>query len=910
MSQNDTVPSGLTEENNYTYFAFISYKSADEKWARWLKRNLQRYRLPAKTHRKHPHAEKRCSPVFLDKTNLTPGLLDSGLTEEVQSSRYLIVICSRKAAESSKYLDDELRYFLEGSGDLSRVIPFIVDKSDHPVEECFPAYLAQLCKERDIAGVSIYDDGPRSALLRLIAAMLGIKREELESDDLRRRKRQRLAAAVLALCLAAGGGICWDYFRTKTAWYADYTEVYGVPQGIGELGKSERNSMNAHYTLISSRRRVRELRYENSAGSLVPETRVSRLDPFSRAEYEYAGERLSAVRQYDENGHLTAELHYINPNTVDLVKSPDTESGAVFSAAAPLPSHSTGVLPGDRKEQEYRSNVIRYLLTYDASGYTDEVHYCSDAYNHFARDADGIAGIRWERDGQGRVVRLYWLTFVAPDGTDATKTENYAVIGKRSGEAGMSFAYDSRGDCTELHILDARGQALTDPASGASAVYEYEGHNEVRKTCRDAQGSLFWNDEGYAVRESAYDAQGNQIKVSYFGLDGEPVLCAEGYAIEETVCDGRGKPVRFSFFGTDAKPVLSAYGYAGYTCSYDERGFQTGAAYFGTEGEPVLSTDGYAGWEALYDDHGNLIRVGYFGTRSEPVVGGEGYAGWEAVFDERGNETGVRYFGADGGPVLNIEGYAGWESVFDERGNEVKVTFLGVDGRPALQGYGIAGYEAVYDERGNRVRVSYFDGDGKPVLSQFGYAGFERTYDERGNEVRCGFFGVNGEPVLETHGTAGYECVYDACGNRIRRSYFGVDGEPVLYAGDSYAAMEYAFDERGNEIRRSYFGLNGEPVLVNGYHGWQSVFDEHGNEVCCRFFGMDGEPVLHVKGYAGWESAFDERGNEIRRSYFGLDGEAVLCADGYAAAEYRYDERGQLIQTVFYDEAGRVLSES
>ena len=206
-------------EQEYTYFAFISYKRADEKWARWLKRNLSLYRLPAKTHKKYPHVLRRCSPVFLDRTNLTPGPLDSGLSDEVQSAKYLIVICSREAAENSRYLDDELKYFLEGSGDISRVIPFIVDKSNNPVEECFPRYLAELCKEQDIAGVSIHDDGARSALLRIIAAMLGIKREELESDDLRRRRKLRAAVCLLALFLAAGAWKCWDYFYPKTACY-------------------------------------------------------------------------------------------------------------------------------------------------------------------------------------------------------------------------------------------------------------------------------------------------------------------------------------------------------------------------------------------------------------------------------------------------------------------------------------------------------------------------------------------------------------------------------------------------------------------------------------------------------------------------------------------------------------------
>ena len=350
MNQTESVPSGSPAENPYTYFAFISYKSEDEKWARWLKRNLQRYRLPARTHRHHPGLRRSCSPVFLDKTHLMPGELDSSLSSEVQSAKFLIVICSRAARKNSRYLDDELKYFLEGGGTLNRVIPFIVDESRNPVEECFPVHLAELCRKKNLVGVSIHDDGARNALLRIIAAMHGIRREELESDDLRRRKKQRLIAVILALALVAGGGICWDYYRTKTAYYLDYTEVYGVPAGIGELRKTDLKSMKTHYAIVSSRGRVRELRYENSAGRLVPQEQMSRLDPFSRAEYEYAGEKLSSVSQYDENGRLTVELHYINPNTIDLVKNPQQNSQTVFSVTAPLPSRTTGSLSDDRSE--------------------------------------------------------------------------------------------------------------------------------------------------------------------------------------------------------------------------------------------------------------------------------------------------------------------------------------------------------------------------------------------------------------------------------------------------------------------------------------------------------------------------------------------------------------------------------
>ena len=174
MKDMENSSSAADLAGSYTYFAFISYKSEDAKWARWLKQQLQRYRLPAKTHKKHRELPRRCSPIFLDKTNLTPGILDEGLKREVQSSKFLIIICSRHAHDKSFYLDNELRYFLD-NGEISRVIPFIVDETRDPVMDCFPKGLADLCREQDIVGVNVHDGGRRAALLKVIAAMLGLR---------------------------------------------------------------------------------------------------------------------------------------------------------------------------------------------------------------------------------------------------------------------------------------------------------------------------------------------------------------------------------------------------------------------------------------------------------------------------------------------------------------------------------------------------------------------------------------------------------------------------------------------------------------------------------------------------------------------------------------------------------------
>lgn len=578
----------------YTYFAFISYKREDEKWARWLKRQLQGYRLPAKTHKRHPDLPRRCSPVFLDKSNLTPGLLDEGLRKEVQSSKYIIVICSRTAHDESRYLDDELRYFLE-SGDRSRVIPFIVDESDDPVAECFPAALAELCAERNIVGVSVHDDGKRLAMLKVVATMHGLKLEELESEDMRRRKKQLFAAAVLALLLAVGGRwIITNYYdiavedEYDTAYYRDYLEVLGVPVGIGELSDSEVTRMSSHYAIVSRGGVVIELRYEGPDGGPLMQHQLGRIERFAKAEYTYENDKLSVVKRYDAIGHLIAELHYISENTVELVKAEETEEDVYFGVS-PLSSRVAANITSNQVQAQ-KSNVSRQLVFYDSSGYTSEIHYCSDKLNSPARDADGISGIRYERDELGRITMLLYLSLVGDDSSETAFTDKYEVIEKSSGEAGVKFTYDG---------------------------------------------------------------SGNVDKVRFIGANGEPVLHKNGCAGLERSYDECGNIVITHYFDMNDKPVLISYGYSAYYCSYDEHGREVEIFYCGTDGMPILCVDGYAIWRRKFNDFGNVIKVSYFDTDGEPVITAYGNAGWEAFYDNRGNLTGFILYDENGEPIRN-----------------------------------------------------------------------------------------------------------------------------------------------------------------------------------------------------------------------------------------------------------------
>jgi hypothetical protein len=87
------------------YTAFISYNSKDDKWARWLQRNLEAYSMPTVIYNeKHEIVDRERKEgkmkVFRYKSDLNTISLQKGLAQELDQSQWLIVICSPHSAQS------------------------------------------------------------------------------------------------------------------------------------------------------------------------------------------------------------------------------------------------------------------------------------------------------------------------------------------------------------------------------------------------------------------------------------------------------------------------------------------------------------------------------------------------------------------------------------------------------------------------------------------------------------------------------------------------------------------------------------------------------------------------------------------------------------------------------------------
>ncbi|MGB5544788.1 MAG: toll/interleukin-1 receptor domain-containing protein, partial [Gammaproteobacteria bacterium] len=197
------------------YKAFISYSHRDERWARWLHRKLETYRVPKRlVGQPSPLGPipPRLTPIFRDRDEL-PTATDLGavIQQALDDSESLIVICS-PAAAASRWVNEEIRYFRRlGRGD--RVFCLIVDGEPgggadaEGKQECFPEALTEpldtggpdASQDHAAADIRPRGDGKQSARLKVIAGLLGLGLDELRQREQQRRQRRLIAVAASAV---------------------------------------------------------------------------------------------------------------------------------------------------------------------------------------------------------------------------------------------------------------------------------------------------------------------------------------------------------------------------------------------------------------------------------------------------------------------------------------------------------------------------------------------------------------------------------------------------------------------------------------------------------------------------------------------------------------------------------------
>lgn len=194
-------------EQQFQFFAFISYNSHDTAWGKRLQKKLEGYRMPATLCSEHGWERKPIKPVFFAPTDIQPGGLTEELQERLKASRNLIVICSPRSAQS-EWVGKEIAFF-HSLGRAKDIHFFIIDGVPHsgnPATECFNPIIDTLGLP-EILGANIHEKIYRwpwlnreRAYVQLITKLLGVEFDSIWQRH-KRLLRQKIAAWTMGIVL-------------------------------------------------------------------------------------------------------------------------------------------------------------------------------------------------------------------------------------------------------------------------------------------------------------------------------------------------------------------------------------------------------------------------------------------------------------------------------------------------------------------------------------------------------------------------------------------------------------------------------------------------------------------------------------------------------------------------------------
>ena len=909
----------MNDEQTYTYYAFVSYSHKDEKWAKWIQAALERYRLPAVVRKEvgKPLPPKIC-PVFLDDTDLGPGRLLDKIRQELEQSRFLIVVCSPNSAkpnaEGKHWVNEEATRFCE-LGRADRVIPVIVDGT---AETAF----CPTIRAEGLLGLDATKHSKARVLNDLVAKILGLRPDELwrrEERRLRAKHRWRILRASLAASLVAlGGYIAWDSTRTVTRAFADYVDSYGLPEGIFPLNKADLEHRYIHYrfefqgfqhgdsphadsadwcflNLFGFRRRLVRVVQANSHGYPRKSEHTEYCDRPEIQDFLYDRNlRLREIQwgQFNGKGNKPRlkrriELFTENGNLNGLAKFflGESQIGVDYN-------HSMLSIEDEDTLSPHHAEVSMNLLQRDSKGRMKKRIFLNLVGTNIA-DSDGTYGVLYENDEMGRVVSKHHLF---RDG------DHLFVRADKHGVSGIKYTYDG---CrmAKTEYVDGDGN----PTMGYQGWMETETSfdsfgNIVMELYKGANGELLTTRDGYAMSNAEYDGMGNIIKITYADKSGHPILSRHGYCELRREHDASGRVVEESYWGIEGHPTLIRKGFSCVKHTYNDRGNVTRSAYYGADGEKAVIEGGYSVVEMDYDKNGNMVTVSFSDQSGNPTMTKDCFSSIRYGFNKDNRIVKIAFLGVDGKPIMTKRGSAEVQFSYDFRGNIKKEIDLGPEGNLVKNRFGFAVRESMYDGQGNEIERVHMDEAGGLTMLNDGIAGWKSRYDDFGEEVERSFFDSAKKPCLHVNGFAGWRHAYDDYGNITNETCYGISGESVKHFG-GFSELRIECDGFGRPTCRAYYDEHGRPILnKEGYSAIRIEYDQRGYISKRTYFDVEGNRKANQYGISEIRQDNDSHGNMTYLQYFDAFGRPTCNIQGFSMMRCEYDALDNVIVERFYDE--------
>ncbi len=925
--------------HEYKYFAFISYKSQDRRWANWLQKKLEYYILPAEIRKADSRLSKGIRPVFKDISDLGAGNLDQGIRQALAESRYLIVICSPRAAKS-KWVNKEVKEFID-CGRLKDIIPFIIGgnpNSSDPTEECFPEELRGLSDEDEIKGANISEGGRNAAAVRVIARMFNLRFDELWQRFRRREMRRRIICGCIAAIILAMGIFAVDHFRVKTSYYEDFVLRNGMPEGICRLKHSELKRYPAYCKFEYTKRKLMRITICDYHGQPVSQAsnKVLGYDPILEIGYENG--RLNSILHKDGTGKPIYKELYVSDDftKVDLKESASGDAARLFSSGTSMTESVTQESFDPMSIfTKGKSAVGRYVYDYDDDGYiTRKMFKRYNGSNEPGFDSNGISGFAFTYDSNHRISSITYL-----DSEGNPNPNKYGVMREE-------VDYDSNGMAKERRYIGSDGNLKINELGYALEAQQWEAdiprmitsfYDENRNPAitknlihrmittmaknvtvtevfgKDGKPTIFYNPINYIMgffhkSIMEYDDHGHLAATSFYDIDGNPGYCGLKIHKIRYFCSDESRLDSCINYDIDGERKNSILNYSKIIFTYDENGNRTSESYYDYRNRPAY-LNGIQYVCSMYEND-KLVKLSGFSHNMWPVpmdLYGGAYS-IEIDYDSDGNAEEMRFLDGSGN-LYNTPGFGFAKSKATYmNGNLTKISSYDENGNLISGSAGFAEHRFEWNKNGNLTKNELFDSELKPICDLSGVARYEHEYDTSGNCIEIRTYDSEGKLTVCNNGYA--ICKNEYSDNRVTSmSAFGPDGQPMLSPTGAHR-IDYTYDNVGRPISEMYFDTAGKATTsVHGYHGQLIEYDRFGNVAKMTFIGMDGKPVNNIDGVAIQCNIFDNKNNNVKTEYFDSNTNLAICKSlGYAYSTAKYNDRGLQIELGFYDTAGNPVN--
>lgn len=207
MDSTELRKEAVSQPASQAFDVFLSYSRKDKNFAIRLENALESYRFPRSLK-----SVKRNLNVFRDESDIVASDdYHRTIKQELVGSAKLVVVCSPDARKS-KYVDDEIRRFIENHGEQD-IIPVLVrgKANNETTDENEKAFPEVLCENRmplaanflgwDTHKGKLDKDPFRSSFYQVLAAIHGIDRRKLEQIDEKVRARRRVLTLSIATAI-------------------------------------------------------------------------------------------------------------------------------------------------------------------------------------------------------------------------------------------------------------------------------------------------------------------------------------------------------------------------------------------------------------------------------------------------------------------------------------------------------------------------------------------------------------------------------------------------------------------------------------------------------------------------------------------------------------------------------------